>query len=95
MGMDLLAKNGEAMRYNLQGWSWVVSFMKQHGVNTDDFVYTNDGFPIPEEVCKAAAQAIRDGSVEYNHAFGGEHYGEAPANEHAKFWENSGGVEQW
>jgi hypothetical protein len=95
MGMDLLAKNGEASRYNWQGWSWFVDFVKQHGVNTADFSWTNDGAKIPEEVCKEVAKAIRDGSVEYNYAFAGESYGLAPAEEHAKFWENSGGVEQW
>jgi len=100
MGMDLSAKNGTAMRYNWTGWNWLVDFLKSRKVDTTEFSYVNDGELISEEVCKEVASAIEAGSEDYNQAFGGEPverggYGMRPASDHAKWWKESGGVEQF
>jgi len=102
MGVDLIPKNknSHGLKYNWSGYRYICQFALRHGVPTEEFVYGIVGITSSEfisaETCRKMAKAIEANAAEYNAAFGGNPepsgYGDAPAEEHARFWRESQGL---
>ena len=51
-------------RFNWYGWSYLREFLKSHGCDTSQMIFSNDGDVICEEHCKAIADCIEKNSHE-------------------------------
>ena len=93
MGVALIAKSGDSLDYNWTGWKGIC---KLAGESADtNLPMVNDGDEIQPSVCIRIGEAIEANADWYNREYGGGGYGKAPADEHAKFWKMSNGVEVW
>ena len=92
MGMDLCtadASGSHDLRYNWNGWSYLIDLLNSWGVDTSEFVGFNDGDLISEETCKKVAAALE---LHLDELSDKDRKWLEP---HIEEWRNSGGFRQW
>lgn len=96
MGMYVVStkpvRNPPSLLYNWSGWSTLVRYLKQWGVNTNEFSGFNDGERISAHTCRNVADAIE---ANYKKLLKADRMW---LKGHAKLWRRmakAGGCEQW